>query len=85
MPFAVMGVVLFAQLIDNIAVIPSVIASAVNLHPITVLLGVIIFGYMFGFIGMLLAIPVLSSAKIVFLGLINGLSGHIESRKHSIQ
>lgn len=70
---AAVGVILIAQLIDNVLVIPSVIANAVDLHPVMVIMGIIIFGNLFGFIGMVLAIPVISTANIIFRGLLQGM------------
>ena len=70
---ASIAVIVIAQLIDNIIVIPSVIANAVNLHPVIVIIGIIIFGNFFGFIGMVVAIPVISSCNIIFRGLLQGI------------
>jgi predicted PurR-regulated permease PerM len=70
---AAVGVILLAQVIDNLLVIPSVIANAVNLHPMIVIVGIIIFGNLFGFIGMVVAIPVISTGNIIFRGLLQGL------------
>lgn len=67
----VIGVVLLAQLIDNVVVIPAVIAGSIGLHPLVVLFGVIIAGSLFGILGMLLAIPALASAKIIAMGLMH--------------
>jgi putative permease len=47
-------------------VIPAVIAQAVNLHPVQVVLGIIIFGSVFGTLGVILAIPAIATAKIVY-------------------
>ena len=69
---AAIGVIVVAQIIDNIIVIPSVIANAVNLHPIIVIIGIIVFGNFFGFIGMVIAIPAISTANIIFRGLLQG-------------
>lgn len=55
-----------AQVIDNVVVIPAVIANAVNLHPVQVILGIIIFGSLFGTLGVILAIPAIATAKIIF-------------------
>lgn len=60
------GVVVMAQIVDNVIVIPSVIANAVDLHPVPVIVGILIFGSLFGAIGVILAIPALATAKIVF-------------------
>ena len=70
-------VILTVQLIDNIIVIPSVIANAVNLHPLVVIIGILVFGNLFGFIGMVVAIPVISSANIIY----NGLHQNIKTRQ----
>lgn len=70
---AAVGVIIAAQLIDNIIVVPALIANAVNLHPITVIVGIIIFGNFFGFIGMIVAIPALATSNIILTGLRNGL------------
>ena len=55
--------------IDNIIVIPAVIANAVNLHPVLVIVGILIFGNLFGTIGVILAIPSLAAAKIIYTNL----------------
>ena len=69
----VMGVVLLAQLIDNVVIVPSVIAGSIGLHPLLVMLGVIIAGSLFGILGMLLAIPAMASARIIVAGLLHGM------------
>ncbi len=70
---AAIGVIIAGQLIDNIIVVPALIANAVNLHPITVIVGIIVFGNFFGFIGMIIAIPALATSNIILTGLRNGL------------
>ena len=72
----VLGVILLAQIIDNVFIIPSIIAGSIGLHPLLVLFGVILFGSLFGLLGMLLAIPVLATIKILFLG----ITGQLASR-----
>ena len=59
-------VIVTAQIIDNVVVIPAVIANAVNLHPVQVILGIIIFGSLFGTLGVILAVPAIATAKIIF-------------------
>ena len=59
-------VILAAQAFDNAVVIPSVVANAVNLHPVQAILGIIIFGSLFGTIGIILAVPAIATGKIVF-------------------
>ncbi len=70
---AAVSVILIAQIIDNIIVIPAVVANAVNLHPLVVIVGIIVFGNLFGFIGMVVAIPVISTMNIIYCGLYQGI------------
>ena len=59
-------VIISAQIVDNVIVVPAVIAQAVNLHPVQVILGIIIFGSVFGTLGVILAIPAIAAAKIIY-------------------
>ncbi len=59
-------VIVSAQIFDNAVVIPSVVANAVNLHPVQAILGILILGSLFGTIGIILAVPAIATAKIVF-------------------
>lgn len=59
-------VIVVAQIVDNVVVIPAVIANAVNLHPVQVILGIIIFVSLFGTLGVILAIPGIAAGKIVY-------------------
>jgi len=77
-------VILIAQIIDNVFVIPSVIANAVNLHPLVVITGILIFGNLFGFIGMVVAIPVISTANIIYNGLHQSIKTRHSLKKHNL-
>ncbi len=62
---AVLVVVGIAQLLDNAVFQPVVLGNAVNLHPIVVVVGVLGASIIFGFAGMLLAIPAIVVAKVI--------------------
>jgi predicted PurR-regulated permease PerM len=62
-------VIISAQVVDNAIVVPAVIAQVVNLHPVQVILGIIIFGSVFGTLGVILAIPAIATAKIIYTNL----------------
>jgi predicted PurR-regulated permease PerM len=64
--YLAVAVIVAAQLFDNLVVIPSVVANAVNLHPVQAILGIIIFGSFFGTVGIILAVPAIAAGKIVF-------------------
>ncbi len=69
----VLAVLALAQLVDNLVVVPTVLARAADLHPLVALLGVIAGGQLLGAVGMILALPVLASARICLAGLHEGL------------
>jgi len=62
-------VILIANLIDNFLVFPIFVARIVNLTPLTLLVSVAVGQELYGVIGMLLAVPSASIAKIVFIEL----------------
>lgn len=82
---AAIMVIIFAQILDNVIVVPSVIANAVNLHPLVVIVGILVFGNLFGFIGMVVAIPVLSTANIIYFGLHQSIKTRHQLRQSSLQ
>ena len=52
------------QTIDNVGVSPLVLARNVKLHPLLILLTLILAGKFFGFLGLLLAVPVTAVLKV---------------------
>lgn len=56
---------LFVQLIDNAAFKPYILGTAVDLHPVLVIISVIAGGTMFGFWGILFAVPVVVIVKVI--------------------
>jgi predicted PurR-regulated permease PerM len=67
-------VIIIGQLVDNLITIPLILAQSVALHPLVVIVGIIIFGNFFGLLGMMVAIPVISTGNILFRELHRGLS-----------
>lgn len=60
---------LVVQQIDNHIISPNVMGRTVQLHPITVMLGLLIGGTAAGIFGMLVTIPLIATTKIVSLHL----------------
>jgi predicted PurR-regulated permease PerM len=56
---------LIVQIIDANILQPNIIAKSVNLHPVVVLGGLIVFQLFFGVFGMIIAVPVLAVLKII--------------------
>lgn len=65
-------VVFVAQAVDNMYLIPRVVAKSASLHPLTVMVGVMLAGYYYGFIGLILAVPVIFSMKVIYCELVSG-------------
>lgn len=60
-----LGVYLLVQQIEGNLVIPVVMSRAVNLHPAVVLVGVVIVGNVLGFVGLIVAVPIISATMII--------------------
>lgn len=58
--------IVLIQIIESNILTPNIQSHQVNVHPILILLGLTIFGSLFGFIGMIIATPLVSSIKIVY-------------------
>ena len=63
--YAAVAVIGFAYVIDNLFVIPLVVAKFANMHPLIALLSIIIFGNFFGILGMMAAIPLMAISNII--------------------
>jgi putative permease len=62
---AVILTFLAIQVIDEAIIQPLVLSKAVDVHPLEIVLAVAAAGQFFGVLGMLLAVPVVSAAKVV--------------------
>ena len=54
----VAGIFLFGQVVEGNILTPKLVGGSVGLHPVWLLLALSIFGALFGFAGMLVAVPV---------------------------
>lgn len=61
----VAGVFLAVQAIDGMFITPRVVGGGAGLHPLLVILSILSFGHLFGFWGILFAIPVIAVAKVI--------------------
>lgn len=53
-----------AQLLEGTVLSPRILSKSVNLHPVWVLLAVIAGGSLFGFLGLLIAVPVAAAIQV---------------------
>ena len=65
--FAVIVLLLYAlvQRVENMYLVPRIIGRSLNLHPLVVLIGAIIGASVAGIFGILLAAPLLATAKLI--------------------
>ena len=54
------------QFIEGNFLQPLIMSKQLKLHPVTIMLGLLVFGYLFGVIGMVLATPIMATLKILF-------------------
>jgi len=53
------------QLIEGNFIQPLVMSKTMKLHPVTIIVGLLIFGYFFGIVGMIISTPIISVMKII--------------------
>ena len=60
---------------DSLVIVPKVVGKRVELHPALVLLGLAVFGKMFGIWGMVFAVPLTAIIKSYLIKLYNYYDG----------
>ena len=59
--------VVSVQFIEGNFLQPIIMSKSTKLHPVTIMLGLIVFGYFFGVFGMVISTPVIAVFKTVFM------------------
>jgi predicted PurR-regulated permease PerM len=62
---AVMGIFLFGQFIEGNILVPKLVGDSVGLHPLWLMFALFAFGYLFGFLGLLLAVPLAAAVGVL--------------------
>ena len=63
--FCIVAIVI-VQILENNFYQPLIMGHAMKLHPVTIMLGLLIFQHFFGIIGMIVATPVVATLKVIF-------------------
>jgi predicted PurR-regulated permease PerM len=83
----VLGAYLLVQQLESNVTIPIIMAQRVRLHPAVIAIGVVVVGQLFGFIGLFVAVPILSliiiSVEEFWVKPIE--EGHSEDRRSDIE
>ena len=66
----VVGVFIIGQIFEGNILTPKLVGNSVGLHPVSLILALSLFGAFFGFIGLLLAVPLAASAGVILRFLI---------------
>lgn len=60
-------VIAVIQFLEGNFLQPMIMAKTTKLHPVTIILGLLVFGYFFGILGMLLSTPIIAVCKTIFV------------------
>ena len=58
-------VIVILQMLESIILQPLVMSRTMKLHPVTVLIGLLIFGYFFGIVGLIISTPLVAMLKSI--------------------
>jgi predicted PurR-regulated permease PerM len=61
----VAGIVLFGQFMEGNVLAPKMVGQSVGLHPVWLIFALFAFGYLFGFVGLLLAVPLAAASGVL--------------------
>ena len=61
----VLGIFLVVQQIEGNVIVPVVMSRTVELHPAVIVVGVVVVGRLLGFVGLFVAVPIMSAAIIL--------------------
>ncbi len=64
--FGVIIVYGIVQILEGFVITPKILGNKIGLHPLNVIISLMIFGKIFGFIGLILAIPFASCIKVFY-------------------
>jgi predicted PurR-regulated permease PerM len=62
---AVVAVFLVGQFIEGNILVPKLVGDRVGLHPLVLMFALLAFGYLFGFVGLLLAVPLAAAIGVL--------------------
>ncbi|MBW3658852.1 MAG: AI-2E family transporter [Actinobacteria bacterium] len=66
----VAAIMVAVQQVDNHLISPAILSRTVEVHPLTVILGLLVAGSLYGLLGMLVAIPIIAAVKLVLMYLL---------------
>ena len=73
------GVYLLGQLIESLYLTPRLLGERIGLHPIAVIFALLAFGHLFGFVGLLIALP---ASAVLLVALRRAKRGYLTSQMY---
>ena len=67
----VLIIVIVVQLIESYLLQPVVMSKAMQLHPVLIIVGLLLFGHFFGILGMIVATPCMAIIKEILLFIVH--------------
>ncbi len=64
--FLVIVAILVVQALENNFYQPLIMGHTMKLHPVTIMIGLLVFQHFFGIIGMIIATPTIAALKVIF-------------------
>ena len=64
-PLAAAAVFALGLIVDNVFVTPNVIGKRVGMHPVVIILSILVFGVLFGFLGVIFVVPIAAVVKVL--------------------
>lgn len=61
----ILAIVMVGQFIEGNVLAPNLVGHSVGLHPVWLMFSLFAFGYLFGFVGLLLAVPLAAAAGVL--------------------
>jgi predicted PurR-regulated permease PerM len=62
---AVLGIFLVGQFLEGNVLAPKLVGESVGLHPVWLIFALLAFGYLFGFLGLLIAVPLAAAIGVL--------------------
>jgi len=62
---AVLGIFLVGQFVEGNLLAPKLVGESVGLHPVWIIFALLAFGYLFGFVGLLVAVPLAATIAVL--------------------
>ena len=60
-----LGIFLVGQFLEGNLLAPKLVGESVGLHPVWVIFALLAFGYLFGFVGLLVAVPLAATIGVL--------------------